>query len=143
MIDPGRVPAVDASELLARFILSSAHIRASDQTIKPDAFIPHPHLELSVTRHRDASEAELWEAGRAVVAAQRQPRTLHGRGDVAAFAFIPQQLAVRAAPVRDHPALPDNPNHANVIGWPPDKALQRLKALKIAEQAALVRVPVG
>jgi hypothetical protein len=37
----GEVP-VTSDEQLARFILSSNWIRKSDQTVKPDAFIPHP-----------------------------------------------------------------------------------------------------
>jgi len=140
MIDPHHVPDVKADETLARFILSSRHIRSSDDTIKADAFIPHPSNELSVTRHRDATDGEVWNVGRAV--AQVQQRTLHGRGDVVATAFLERGLAVQAAPVIGHASLPDNPNHANVTGWPKDdKARQRLLALQITAQASLVRPP--
>ena len=138
MIDPRDVPAVEAGELLARFILSSRHIRNSNATIRPEAFIPHPHAELSVTRHRDATEQEIWDAGRAI--ATYQGHTLHGRGDTRASAFLEQDLSVEADPVLRHASLPDNPNHANVTGWPrDDKARQRLLALEIAAQARLVR----
>lgn len=140
MIDPHNVPAVGADETLARFVLSSRHIRGSDETIKPDAFIPHPHTELSVTRHRDATQDEVWGAGRSV--AESQQRTLHGRGDVAATAFLRQELCIEAAPVLGHATLPDNPNHANVMGWPKDdRGRQRLIAVEIAAQASLVRPP--
>lgn len=138
MIDPRHVPDVEPDETLARFILSSRHIRSSDDTIKPDAFIPHPSNELSVTRHRDATDDEVWNVGRAV--AEVQQRTLHGRGDVVAAAFLERGLALQAAPVIGHARLPDNPNHANVTGWPKDdKGRQRLLALGVAAQAKLVR----
>ncbi len=138
MIDSRSVPDVESDEVLARFILFSRHIRSSDDTIRPDAFVPHPHDELSVTRHRDATEDEVWGAGRAV--AEIQQRTLHGRGDVIADTFMRQGLATQAAPVLGHAALPDNPNHANVIGWPKDdKGRQRLLALRVAQEANLVR----
>ena len=49
-------------EMLARYILFSKHIRA-DRTIKPDAFVPHPRAELSVTRHLMTADDELWSVG--------------------------------------------------------------------------------
>jgi hypothetical protein len=138
MIDPCHVPEVESDETLARFILSSRHIRSSDDTISPNAFIAHPGNELSVTRHRDATEDEIWNAGRAV--AEVQQRRLHGRGDVVAIAFLQRGLALQAAPVIGHARLPDNPNHANVTGWPKDdKGRQRLHALEIVAQSRLVR----
>lgn len=76
MIDPLQVPPVDPSERLTRFLLSKRQIR-QDGTIRPEAFIPKPYLELSVTRHRDASETEIWEIGNAVANAQQ--KILHGR----------------------------------------------------------------
>lgn len=139
MIDPTHVPDIEADELLARFIVSRRHIRSSDDTIRADAFIPHPYEELSVTRHRDATADELWTIGHIV--AERQNKTLHGRGDVSASPIIALGLAVVPDPIVDHPELPDNPNHANVTGWPAgDKDRQRLLALQIAAEATLVRV---
>jgi len=137
MIDPQGVPEVDPNETLARFIFSRSHIRRSDGTIKPDAFVPDPHAELSVMRHRDATESELWAAGHAIAALR--DRQLHGRGDVGADAFLQRGLAVLPAPIINDALLPDNPNHANVTGWPKaDSARQRLLALEIAAQAKLV-----
>jgi hypothetical protein len=140
MIDPSNVPAVDADESLARYVLYSRQIRKSDETIRPEAFIPHPYQELSVTRHREATEEELWQVGAAVAAVRN--RNLYGRGDVAAGAFVGQGLEVEAAPIANDPHLPDNPNHANVTGWPAsDYHRQRLIAIEIARLAALVRAP--
>lgn len=127
--------------MLARFVFTSRHIRPSDHTIKPDAFMPHPYAELSDTRHRDATEDELWDVGRAISGFQK--RALHGRGDVRATVFRERGLTVVPDPVIDDALLPDNANHANVIGWPmDDKAQQKLLALEISRQAALKHPPL-
>jgi len=137
MISADEVPDVEADEVLARFVFSRRHIR-NNGTIKPEAFIPPPpDNELSVTRHRDATEEELWGIGRAI--ATVRGRTLHGRGDITSRAFLDHELSMQAAPVTNHASLPDNPNHAIVIGWPDDKPRQKLIALDIARQARLSR----
>ncbi len=130
MIDPANVPAVAADELLARFILHSSHIRRSDQSIKPDAFIPHPYRDLSVTRHLHASEEEIWSVAKEVARAQNC--VLYGRSDVQAAAFLKQRLAVVPDPIEN------NPNHANVSGWPADKPEQKIIALEISAEARFV-----
>jgi hypothetical protein len=105
-------------------------------------FVPHPHEELSVTRDRDATEDEVWNAG-FEVARQRSesgPRTftLHGRGDALAATYHDQNLQTLPDPV------PGNPNHVNVTGWPKDdKAKQKLIALEIAKVAKFVPVKDG
>lgn len=53
---------VHNNEILARFILSKSWVRA-DKTVKPDAFIPYPYPDLSVTRHTNLSESEIWQLG--------------------------------------------------------------------------------
>src|SRR5438445_8073525 len=116
MIDPGNVPPVENNETLARFIVQRSHVR-QDKTVKPDAFIPHPHLELSVTRHRSATEAEIWSVGEQV-AATRQ-KVLYGRADFAVSVLLSHRLSVAAA------AIDGNANHANISGWPADKAGQK------------------
>ena len=133
MLDPTNVPSVLAEESVARYVLFSNHIRNSDMTVKPDAFIPHPNPELSVTRHIEATEEELWRAG-AQVAGQRQ-RTLHGRADVIVAVCLAEGLSVVAVP------LEENPNHADISGWPKDKAEQKMKALEIARQAKFQPTP--
>jgi hypothetical protein len=115
MIEPLDVPAVAGDERLTRYILQHCHLRRSDRTIKPDAFIPHPRADLSVTRHLMATEAELWSIGEDVASARA--RTLYGRGDFSAAVCQTLRLRIAAAP------LPENPNHANVTGWPAEKPL--------------------
>jgi hypothetical protein len=76
MLDPQTIPSVEETELLARYVMQSSLFR-SDQTVKPNLFMPHPYQELSVTRHRDATESEIWQSG--VNVATSQQKNLYGR----------------------------------------------------------------
>lgn len=97
MIDPSKIPPIADNELLARFITQSKQFRASDQSIKPDLFIPFRLTELSVTRHREATVEELWLFGRDVAALREQP--LYGRSDVRASDCAVGPLAVVPDPI--------------------------------------------
>jgi hypothetical protein len=130
MINPENIPDVSPDEALARYVMHSSHIRRSNQTIKADAFMPHPHRQLSVTRHLAATESELWLFGEQVAAVTG--KTLHGRGDIRVAVCLAQKLVVDAAPTEA------NPNHADVSGWPDDKAAQKIIALEIAAAAVFV-----
>lgn len=130
MLDPSHVPPVDAEEFLARFILFSRHFRALNNTVKPDAFIPHPQSALSVTRHREASDNELGNEGERVAKIRRVK--LYGRADVRASIFLDQDLRVEARPI------PENANHADVTGWPADKPAQKMLATEIASRSQFV-----
>jgi hypothetical protein len=133
VLDPNRIPPVEPDEQLARFILCSVHIRTSNQTAKPEAFMPHPHVELSVTRHREATVDELWKEGERV--AHLRAKTLYGRADVNAEVVIDQELKIAAKPI------PENPNHADVIDWPAEKPAQKIKALEIAAKSQFLPAP--
>mgnify|MGYP001450445807 CR=1 FL=1 len=134
MFNPAEIPPVDSDETLARFVLHASHIR-HDQTVKPDAFMPHPRIELSVTRHRASTVDELWCEGLRV-SSIRQLK-LHGRADVAVKSIESEQLEVVAKPI------PENPNHADVVRWPIEKPLQKMKALEIANRSKLVLAPAN
>lgn len=122
-------------ELLARYITSSKWYRRGDQTVKQDAFIPPENpLELSTTRHLNLSENEIWDIGNEIVSGQEN-RNLHGRADVRVFHITSQLLSVVAAPTTD------NPNHANIRGWPLSKDARKLLALEIARNARFVANP--
>jgi hypothetical protein len=133
MIDPANVPEVATDEMLARYVLHSSHVRRSNQTVKQDAFVPHPYPNLSVTRHLSATESELWTVGENVAVACG--KTLYGRGDVSTTVCLTQKLTVKASPT------PDNPNHADVSAWPADKPAQKIIALEIAAVAKFVPKP--
>jgi hypothetical protein len=130
MTNEGARRLITPDEQLARFILHRSHLR-QDWTVKPDAFIPHPWPNLSVTRHLQLSETELWNIARNV--ARQTEKTLHGRADVQASNFERHTLRVIAAPVSE------NPNHANVSGWPMEKSAQKAIAQEIAQAAGKAR----
>ena len=132
MIDSAPAPAVESHEVLARYVLHSSWIRSSLGTLKPDAFIPPSPAELSVTRHLQATDEDLWSVGREVASAQG--RTLYGRGDISVPACRSHGLSVAADPVLG------NLNHAIVIGWPTAKPEQKTIAQKLAAAATFVRV---
>ena len=113
MIDPSNIPVVADNELLARFIVYSDEKR-SDGTVKHKLFLPYKLVELSVNRHREATIEETWQAGRDV-ASERQ-RTLYGIANIRASSCRTNKLDVKP-----DPQLPKNPNHANLVGYPPAK----------------------
>ena len=124
------------NEWLSRFVLFSRWVRGSgpDKTVKPDAFIPHPYPDLSVTRRKNLSEQELWRVGQGI--ADLRPATLYGRADIQASEVRRWSLDVEPRPVAN------NPNHATVIGWPTDKPAQKIVALKLAAEASFIPKPL-
>lgn len=117
---------VNENELLARFILFSKWFR-SDSTVKPEAFMPHPHVDLSVTRHQSLTGDEIWAIGHNVANARKV--RFYGRADIRASDVLRQSLKVKSAPVIN------NPNHANILGWPEQKPAQKIIAVQLAASA--------
>jgi hypothetical protein len=128
------MPTVDSPEFLSRFVTSSRWIRA-DQTVKPDAFIPYPYPDLSVTRHKNNSESQIWEVGKKIVNSRPEPPTLYGRADLTAGEVRKAKLEVEAQPDQT------NPNHAVIIGWPTDKPSQKIRAQELAVVARFRPTP--
>jgi hypothetical protein len=133
--DEGTSPSVKNSALLARFITSSKWFRPSNQTVKQDAFIPHPYPDLSVTRHKSLSKQEIWKVGQEI--SDARPATLYGRADIFAEDVRKQKLTVEPRPV------PENLNHACILSWPIDKPAQKILALELAAVARFVPKPMG
>lgn len=124
---------VSDDEWLARYILYRSHIRRDgSDTIKPDAFIPHPHADLSVTRHVGLSEDRIWKIGQDV--AKQRGKTLYGRADVVTSNFRSHKLDVKADPIEN------NLNHAIISNWPPEKSAQKMIAIEIARSAGKAKL---
>ena len=133
MIDSEKVPPIADTEKLARYVTQSGQFRKSDHTVKQDLFIPHPRIELSLTRHLDATEAEIWGIG--VDVSKQMDRKLYGRSDIQANKCKIDSLNVMAKP------LPNNSNHADIEGWPSQKQDQKAVALKLAASASKLILP--
>jgi hypothetical protein len=129
----GPLPSTVADdEILARYIDHRSDVRAN-QTLRPDPFIPYPYPELSVTRHKNLTGAEIWQFGEDFVA--ENGTTLYGRGDLSARCFREVNLTVEAR------STDSNPNHAHAEQWPPDKPSQKMRAQKISKVAKYVPKP--
>ncbi len=120
---------IEDSEKLARFILYSRWYRKEDKSVKPEAFIPYPHNELSVTRSNDLSENDLMEIGKNI--AHNRPATLYGNAKFKVLEV--RKINLDAIPAR----VKGNPNHANVTGWPHEKSKQKSLAIELASKATL------
>jgi hypothetical protein len=139
MLDPKNIPPVEDDEFLARYVTQRGQFRPSDKQVKQSLFLPHPRQELSVTRHLEATEAEIWSAGNDV--SRALARELYGRADIQAGACKLEMLRVVAKPILNNPKIPDNPNHADIEGWPEAKADQKAIALKLAASATKLIPP--
>lgn len=134
MMDAGDIPPVADDELLARFATQSSQFR-KDLSVKQDLFMPHPHRELSVMRHRDATEAEIWDAGENLVRGFDPVRSLYGRADIQCHDCVIGDLRVVTRPI------PHNPNHADIEGWPESKEDKKSLAQKLAASASRLIEP--
>ena len=132
-------PIVDPAdeETLDRFIYFPKHSYATGG-LKPAAFVPHPYDELSVTRTKNASADELAKVANEIATARG--RAFHGSARVIAKTYRSEKLKVLASPIPvGDPVHPDgNPNHADVRGWPVDKADQKAVAMNIAHTASFL-----
>lgn len=120
--------SVEPGEMLSHYLFRS-EIRA-DNSLKPDAIMPHPHEDLSVTRHKNLTEDQIWDC--ATIVAGKQNRRLFGRADFLADS-LPKPLLVK----------PDEPpcNHAGIFGWPSERSDQMAKALLFAPKCECKRLP--
>ena len=133
MTPPASPPdIIGDEEPLARYIFFKSHVRA-DGTVKQDAFIPHPHPDLSVTRHICLTDEQIWTHGKTVSVLRKL--ALIGRADRIAQDYRDQKLLLSAAPVHG------NLNHANITGWPADKPAQKIIAQLIAIRAGARYLP--
>lgn len=137
-LEEADLKTVATDEQLARFILFSKWVRTSEQTVKPEAFIPYPRHDLSVTRHKNLPEQNLWQIGQDVAnkrSSTGHSITLYGRADINASAVRQEGLNVVPDPITK------NLNHANIIGWPEGKPAQKIKALLLADASHYIPNP--
>lgn len=136
-MSPRNVPPAHVAddELLARFIRYERLIR-KDGTVRPEGFMPDSREVspgLSVTRHLDLSEGQLWQIGQQVVV--RSGSKLVGRADFKALIARRLQLEVVSAPDKN------NPYHAELRNWPAEKHARKNLATDLAASARFVQCP--
>lgn len=127
MIDPVNVPPIESNESVARYLLNKRNIRG-DKTVKPEEFVPYKYVDLSVNRHLDCSDDEIWRFGEQV--ATVRSKKLLGRTDILVSDCEIGPLKVIEQPIEN------NPNHADITGYPAQKADQKALAAKLAACAS-------
>lgn len=120
---------VNDQELLARYLTSKKWFSSLHNRVKPHAFMPPSHLELSVFRIANLPVPTIWKIGRRAIRKMKEPKTLYGSGDILAVNVLDLLLLIQ----------PDNkpPRHANIVGWPVDKEEQKSIAQELAARASL------
>lgn len=130
MLSFENIPSISNEEILARYITHKREFRR-DGTVKPTLFVPYKHVELSVNRHLECSEDEIWQFG--IQVATRRSRKLIARCDVAVSACAEKvALKVKASPLQED----NNPNHADIYGYPEKKNEQLSIAQKLVACAS-------
>jgi hypothetical protein len=124
---------VSSNEVVARFVVHARWIRSSSLSVKPEAFMPHPPTELSVTRERDLAEVDLWRVGESIAA--KPSGTLYGRASLGVEIIRTYGLDAKPDPVSE------NMNHALVIGWPAEKSAQKSHAQLLAAASRYIARP--
>jgi hypothetical protein len=118
------------TEDVSRFIVQSRWVR-QDRSIRHTAFMPNPKtdsLATSVTIIGGLTSRAIWQIAQGV--ATIMGKDLHGRSDIAAEAVSAASLHLSITPT------PENPQHADITGWPDDKPGQLLRAQKLAAKAS-------
>ncbi len=132
MMEYHSVPPVENWEKLGRFIFYRNHIRG-DGTIRWHAFKPPSDGGMSVIRLREIKDHEVWAIGKRIAAGREV--NLYGRGDFGVQDCLDVGLGVKAVP------LEENPNHAEVLGWPGERESVMAAAQVLAKRAVLARFP--
>lgn len=119
---------VSPEEKLTRYLFSKNHYSPQNNRVKYGAFLPNSNGKTSVFRISKLSEKKIWNIGETQVASSIG-KSIKGRGDILARYVFLSKLEI----------LPDNnpPRHANIVGWPDEKAEQKIIALELAENANL------
>lgn len=127
---------VAPGECTTRFIFYKNHFNESKGEISPAAFMPSPKtFTISIYRTTGCRERKVWLIGDLFVAHYRtDPRKLVARADLDAGSFFDQGLIIVPNPS-------PHPRHADVTNWPNDKAQQKIKAIALAQVAALKMHP--
>lgn len=122
---------VDPRESLGRYLPEESYFSRSKNAVKPKAFMPPSDLKLSVFRIDGLSLKQIWEIGeQQVIQAMPQTKVLYGLANIKVAKVNEVSLSID----------PDNRpmRHANIIGWPANKARRQSIAQELAAEAKLV-----
>jgi hypothetical protein len=122
-------------ETLTRFIFSARHFDSKKNVIDSAAFLPPKDGKQSIYRIDGCSDTKIWWLGDCYVTRKRKDRKKAlARGDFPTS--LPLGLGLTVTTVRK-----PHPRHAHIEGWPAGKALQKINAIQLADNARLVVPP--
>jgi hypothetical protein len=117
------------TELLARYIYVPWHI-IENTRVHPATFLPPPvDGKTSVYRINGLPGSAILAIGNRIGANRNPPVPLLGRAELTAKTVFDQKLEIE-------PAAPP-PLHANISGWPPNKAAKMVIALQLTKNSTL------
>jgi len=120
---------LEENEQLARFLFSESEYNSTKP--KARAFLPSPHNnQTSVFRIHELSEVEIWEIGNVI--GRDRDSSLKGRTDLTVASVI------SVGSLKVTPEISKHILHANIEGWPSDKAERLSYALTLATHAQLI-----
>jgi hypothetical protein len=130
-VDIAVINLIKDDEPLGRYIFSKSHFSSENNKVKSSAFMPPADLQLSVFRTQGLDEKTIWNiAENEIIKKSSSPNKLYGRAEILSFAVKSTGLEL------DPNNIP--PRHANIIGWPQEKAKQKMIAIELATKASLV-----
>lgn len=119
---------VNAGERISRFARHSSQYSVVAKRVRHSAFMPPRSFRLSVFRTSDMENQEIWALADDVVSSNPP---IKARADVASDHVLGVGLQIESEPG-------PHPRHADIIGWPEEKAEQMDAAKELAIQATLV-----
>lgn len=124
---------VKDGERITRFILFSRHLKMK---IRYQSLLPPQNLKLSVYRTSKCDEEKIWWLGKYFVSNRRSDmKEIRGRGDFSGTQIIDHKtLSIQ-------PLKKPHPRHADVIGWPADKDLQKAIAMEMVPFVTFLQIP--
>ena len=121
-----RTKSISPNDRLSRFIRFKSYIAISKHRVKPGAFLPPPNKKLSVFHTEHINEIQIWQLADKHISLEKRVKF---RADITSKNVEETNLSID---------LDNKPKfHANIIGWPDRKDMQKAYAIKLASVAEL------
>lgn len=128
------ISSVPSTERVARYIIEKSKFRPKDGSVRHSAFFPNKNMTTSVFRIDEMQDGEIAELGKGQVAIP-QKKPLYGWGHLLVSDVVATKLQNVLVSLDVVPDTASHARHANIVGWPVDKAQYKLIAAKLAEAA--------
>ena len=121
-----RTKSIYPNDRLSRFIRHKRQIAISKHIVRPGAFLPPPNKKLSVFHTEHINEIQIWQLADKHISLEKK---VEFRADITSKNVEETNLSID---------LDNKPKfHANIIGWPDGKDMQKAYAAELASVAKL------